>query len=298
MMKKQILFTWLIVVGFMAIISSCQEKKEESPADLSVVEQKDSVVCESGEVVKFAIDASVDGTKAWMEVDTVNHVLMGYVDGSEWMIGDTITTYNPDFGIYPKGVYTIHTDNDLTVYMFIYSTGYLLYYDEAVACVAGDNGFEPVAIFAIDGGHESTIGSMWFDQLVAASDGFPFGEENIDEDRFGIYYDHYAKRLYVPIMEHHEEGSGFENCLRYTGRFNILQFNGEEFVPDGTDGAWWINPEYRNYKRTISNKKTAKGIEQVDLMPDGTLRHCIWEGAKTLDNLRRKPSSCVITNNN
>ena len=93
----------------------------------------------------------------------------------------------------------------------------------------------------------------------------------------------------APIMEHHEKGSDYENCLRYTGRYDVLQFNGKEFVSAGTDGAWWLNPNLRNYKRTISNNKTADGIEQIDLMPDGTFRRAVWKGAKTLDDLRKKP---------
>lgn len=45
----------------------------------------------------------------------------------------------------------------------------------------------------------------------------------------------------------------------------------------------------RNYKRTVSNKKTSDGIEQIDLMPDSTFRRSFWKGAKTLDDLRKKP---------
>lgn len=108
-------------------------------------------------------------------------------------------------------------------------------------------------------------------QLEEASNGFPY--EEVDENRFGIHYDWLKKRLYVPVMEHHEEGSGFENCLRYTGRY-VLQFNGKA----GTDGAWWLNPDIRNYKRTVSNKKTCDSIEQIDLMPDGTYRSALERG--------------------
>jgi hypothetical protein len=77
--------------------------------------------------------------------------------------------------------------------------------------------------------------------------------------------------------------------LRYTGRFEVLQFNGKEFVLTDDDGAWWLNKDLRNYKRTVSNKKSADGIEQIDLMPDGTCRRAFWKGAKTLDDLRKRP---------
>lgn len=39
----------------------------------------------------------------------------------------------------------------------------------------------------------------------------------------------------------------------------------------------------------VSTKKTADGIEQIDLMPDGNLRRAFWKGAKTLDDLRKVP---------
>lgn len=163
-----------------------------------------------------------------------------------------------------------------------------MYCDEALACIIGEDGLQPVTLFSLEGQKDSIVSCMWYDQLVSASDGFPFDE--LDENRFGIHYDYFTKRLYVPIMENHEKGSGFDNCLRYTGRFEVLQFNGMEFVSVGTDGAWWLNADLRNYKRTISNRITADGIEQVDLMPDDTYRRAVWKGAKTLDDLRRQPN--------
>lgn len=61
---------------------------------------------------------------------------------------------------------------------------------------------------------------------------------------------------------------------------------------------WWTLNDYhevlRNFKRTISNKKTANGIEQIDLMPDVTSRRAVWKGAKTLDDLRKTPDE--VTN--
>lgn len=63
------------------------------------------------------------------------------------------------------------------------------------------------------------------------------------------------------------------------------------------DGAWWLNKDLRNYKRTVSNKKSPDGIEQIDLMLDGTYQHASWKGAKTLDDLRKKPDEVKINNN-
>ena len=99
------------------------------------------------------------------------------------------------------------------------------------------------------------------------------------------------RSLYVPIMESHDPDSEFysTNCLRYTGRFDVFRFNGTDFVYGGTDGAWWLNPDLRNYKRTISNRLTADGIEQIDLLPDGSYRTVVWKEAETLYDLRKKP---------
>jgi hypothetical protein len=165
-----------------------------------------------------------------------------------------------------------------------------------MTCVLDDDNYlKPVKLFSLEGERDSVISCMWYDQLVAASNGFPFYE--IDESRFGIYYDHFTQRLYIPIMANHDPGSEFANtsCLLYTGRYDVLLFNGKEFVPAGTDGAWWLNKDLRNYKRTVSNKKSVDGIEQIDLMPDGTYRRVFWKGAKTLDDLRKKPNEVKIS---
>jgi hypothetical protein len=139
---------------------------------------------------------------------------------------------------------------------------------------------------------------MWYDQPLEASGGFPFDE--FDENRFGLHYDWITERLYYPILENHDPDSEFANtsCLRYTGRFEVLQFNGKEFVPAADDGAWWLNKDLRNYKRTVSNKKNPDGIEQIDLLPDGTYRRAFWKGAKTLDDLRKKPDEVNVNKQN
>lgn len=230
---------------------------------------------------------SEDG-KAWMEVDTLNNVLIGYYEAGDYFFVDTLACDGPALEFYPKQVHSIEASDGSTIYLFIYSQGHLLFYDEAQTCIVDEHGLRPSTLFLYDGERDCRVGCMWYDQLVAASDGFPFEDEY--DDRFGIHYDRSSKSLYVPIMEHHEKGSGYENCLRYTGRYDVLRFNGKDFVLTDNDGAWWLHPNLRNYKRTISNRKTAGGYEQVDLMPDGTYRRSFWKGAKTLDDLRKKPS--------
>lgn len=239
-------------------------------------------------------DRSEDG-QVWMEVDTENNVLLGYVSAAGGPLISKLVDYEPELEIYPKRTHSIDAVDGSTVYLFIYSRGHLLYCDEALTCVIDENGIQSASLFPIEDHEDSIISCMWYDQLVAASDGFPF--EEVDDNRFGIHYDRFTKRLYIPIMENHEKGSGYENCLRYTGRYEVLQFKDKEFVPTGTDGAWWLNPDLRNYKRTVSNRKTADGIEQVDLMPDGTYRHTVWKGAKTLDDLRKEPDNVSLDTN-
>ena len=230
-----------------------------------------------------------------LEVDTVNYALIGCVSVAGGEIRDTLLHYDPALEIYPKQVYAI----GFPVFLLTYSFGHLLYMDEAMTCTLDDNShLRPVSLFSIEGKKDSVVTCMWYDQPLEASDGFPFDE--FDENRFGIHYDWYTSRLYYPILESHDQDSEFANtsCLRYTGRFEVLQFNGEEFVLTDDDGAWWLNPDLRNYKRTISNRRTADGIEQIDLMPDGTYRRAFWKGAKTLDDLRKKPDEVKVNKKN
>ncbi len=236
---------------------------------------------------------SEDGN-AWMETDSATLALVGHIRVPGGDIADTLARHEPGLEIYPKRVHSIETSEGPTVYLFIYSRGHLLFCDEALACKVADGyyGLSPEKLFSIDGQKDSIVSSIWYDQLVEVSSGFPFSE--MDENRFGIHYDSFSKRLYIPIMESHEKGTEFENCLRYTGRFEVLSFNGKEFVPNGTDGAWWLHPDLREYKRTISNLITTHGIEQTDLMPDGTSRHVSWRGAKTLDDLRKRPDKVYV----
>ena len=262
-----------------------------SPEVQKMVEQKG----EEGTPIPSYLPDRSDDSQVWMEVDTVNCALIGYLEAAGGPLVDTLMHYEPELKIYPKQVYSVDVTDGCSAYLFIYSRGHLMYCDEALVCTVKEMGLEPAAAFVIDGRRDSVVSCMWHDQLVEASNGFPF--EEFDENRFGIHYDWYAKRLYIPIMEHHEKGSEFENCLRYTARYNMLQSNGKDFVPAGTDGAWWLNPNLRDYQRTVSNRKTAEGFEQIDLMPDGTFRRAIWKGAKTLDDLRKKPDEVKISNN-
>jgi len=233
-----------------------------------------------------------------LEVDTVNYALIGCVNAAGGEIRDTLLHYDPALEIYPKQVYSIDASIGSPLYLLTYSFGHLLYCDEAMTCIYNDDHhLQPVSLFSVEGQRDSVVTCMWYDQLVEASEGFPFDE--FDENRFGLHYDWFTKRLYSPILESHDPDSEFANtnCLRYTGRFEVLQFNGKEFVIVDDDGAWWLNPDLRNYKRTISNHITADGIEQIDLMPDGNYRRAVWRGAKTLDDLRKKPDEIKISNN-
>ena len=226
-----------------------------------------------------------------LEVDTVNFALIGCVSVAGGEIRDTLLHYDPALEMYPKQVYSIGT----SVFLLTYSFGHLLYQDEAMTCTLDDNShLRPVSLFSIEGKKDSVVTCLWYDQPLEASGGFPFDE--FDENRFGLHYDWITDRLYYPILENHDPDSEFANtsCLRYTGRFEVLQFNGEEFVLTDDDGAWWLNKDLRSYKRTVSNRRTPDGIEQIDLMPDSTFRRSFWKGAKTLDDLRKKPDEVKI----
>ena len=266
-----------------------------SPEAQSLVEQDGE---EYPMLPAYLPERSEDG-EVWMEVDTVNHVLLGYIRAAGGPHVSTLMHYEPELEIYPKRVHSIDADGGSTVFLFIYSRGYLMYCDEAMTCVFDEeNHLQPVKCFALEGVRDSVISCMWYDQLVEASNGFPY--EEVDENRFGIHYDWFTKRLYVPIMDSHDPGSEYANtsCLQNTGRYNVLQFNGKEFILAGEDGAWWLNTDLRDYKRTVSNKKGSDGIEQIDLMPDGTYRCTFWKGAKTLDDLRKKPDEVKISKQN
>ena len=261
-----------------------------SPEAQALVEQEGE---EEPMLPAYLPERSEDG-EVWMEVDTVDHALLGYIRAAGGPQVSTLMQYEPELEVYPKRAHSIDATGGSVVFLFIYSRGHLLYCDEAMTCVSDENYLHPVRLFSQEGERESVISCMWYDQLVEASNGFPY--EEIDENRFGIHYDRFTKRLYVPIMDNHDPDSEYANtsCLQYTGRYDVLQFNGKEFVPADTDGAWWLNPDLRNYKRTVSNKKTAGGIEQIDLMPDSTYRRTFWKGAKTLDDLRKKPDEVNV----
>ena len=231
-----------------------------------------------------------DDGKARM--DTIDNSLVCSIETDNKVFVDTLISCEPEIGVYPKYVYSLKGKGGCTIYLFIYSKGHLFFYDEvAVFAVNRDGGVERRE-FIIKDEKDTTVGCMWWDQLVAASNGFPYDyEDSPDEESFGIHFVSSLRSLYIPIMDQHDPGSEFANtsCLQYTGRFDVFRFNGTDFWYDDTDGAWWLYPDLRNYKRTVSNKKSADGIEQIDLMPDGTYRRTFWKGAKSLDDLRKKP---------
>ena len=231
-------------------------------------------------------------------MDTINNSIVCRIETTNKVFVDTLISGKPGINVYPKYIYSFAGKGGSTIYLFVYSMGHLFFYDEVAAYAVKKDGDVERREFIIKDDRVQKLGSKWWDQLVAASNGFPYDyEDSPDEERFGIHCVLSLRSLYIPIMEHHDSGSEFANtnCLQYTGRFDVFRFNGTNFWYDDTDGAWWLYPDLRNYKRTVSNKKSADGIEQIDLMPDGTYRRTFWKGAETLDDLRKKPDEVKIS---
>lgn len=231
-------------------------------------------------------------------MDTINNSIVCRIETADKVFVDTlISSDEPEINVYPKYVHSFAGKGGSTLYLFVYSMGHLFFYDEAAICAVKKDGNVERCHFVTKDERNTKLGCMWWDQLVAASNGFPYEYENSpDEERFGIHCVMSLRSLYIPMMDHHDPGSEFANtsCMQYTGRFDVFRFNGTDFWYDGTDGAWWLNPDLRNYKFTVSNRKTPEGIEQIDLMPDGTYRRAFWKGAKTLDDLRKEPDEVKI----
>ena len=237
-----------------------------------------------------------DDGKARM--DTINNSIVCRIETGDKVFVDTLLSCESGIDVYPKYAYSLKGKGGCTIYLFIYSKGYLFFYDEVAVFAVQKDGEVERRQFIIKNEKDTKVGCMWWDQLVAASNGFPYDyEDSPDNERFGIHFVSSLRSLYIPIMDQHDSGSVFANtsCLQYTGRFGVFRFNGTEFWYDDTDGAWWLYPDLRNYKRTVSNKKSADGIEQIDLMPDGTYRRTFWKGAETLDDLRKKPDEVKIS---
>ena len=237
-----------------------------------------------------------DDGKARM--DTINNSIVCRIETGDKVFVDTLLSCESGIDVYPKYAYSLKGKGGCTIYLFIYSKGYLFFYDEVAVFAVQKDGEVERRQFIIKNEKDTKVGCMWWDQLVAASNGFPYDyEDSPDNERFGIHFVSSLRSLYIPIMDQHDSGSVFANtsCLQYTGRFGVFRFNGTEFWYDDTDGAWWLYPDLRNYKRTISNRRTSEGIEQIDLMPDGTYRQTIWKDADSLDDLRKKPDEVKIS---
>jgi len=232
-------------------------------------------------------------------MDTINNSIVCRIETTDKIFVDTLISGKPGINVYPKRIYSFAGKGGSTIYLFVYSMGHLFFYDEVAAYAVKKDGDVERREFIIKDDRAQKLGSKWWDQLVAASNGFPYDyEESPDEERFGIHCVLSLRSLYIPIMEHHDSGSEFANtnCLQYTGRFDVFRFNGTNFWYDDTDGAWWLDSDLRNYKRTVSNKKSADGIEQIDLMPDGTYRRAFWKDADSLDDLRKEPDEIKVSN--
>ena len=239
------------------------------------------------------LERPIESDDGKARMDTINNSLVCRIETDNKVFVDTLISCEPGIGVYPKFAYSFKGKGGYTIYLFIYSKGHLFFYDEVAVFAVNSDGDVERRQFIVKDEKDATVGCMWWNQLVAASDGFPYDyEDSPDNERFGIHFVSSLRSLYVPILDQHDSGSEFANtnCLQYTGRFNVFRFNGTDFWYDDTDGAWWLYPDLRNYKRIVSNKKSADGIEQIDLMPDGTYRRAFWKGAKTLDDLRKKPN--------
>lgn len=237
-----------------------------------------------------------DDGKARM--DTINNSIVCRIETGDKVFVDTLLSCEPGTGVCPKYVYSFKGKGGCTIYLFIYSKGHLFFYDEVTVFAVQKDGEVERRQFIIKNEKDTKVGCMWWDQLVAASKGFPYDyEDSLGEERFGIHFVSSLRSLYIPIMDQHDPGSEFANtsCLQYTGRFGVFRFNGTDFWYDASDGAWWLYPDLRNYKRTISNRRTSEGIEQIDLMSDGTYRQAIWKDADSLDDLRKKPDEVIIS---
>ena len=125
-----------------------------------------------GEVV-FPTDAPCysENGEVWMELDTINQALLAHVEVAEGTTTDTLTHYEPEMEIYPKTVHFIGSEDEI-VYLFIYSQGHMLYYDEAMTCVLDEDGLRPATLFSVESERDSVISGMWYYQLVEASNGF------------------------------------------------------------------------------------------------------------------------------
>ena len=237
-----------------------------------------------------------DDGKARM--DTTNNSIVCRIETDNQVFVDTLISCEPGIGVYPKFAYSFKGKGGYTIYLFIYSKGHLFFYDEVAVFAVQNDGEVERRQFIIKNEKDTTVGCMWWDQLVAASNGFPYDyEDSPDNERFGIHFVSSPRSLYIPIMDHHDSDAEFANtsCLEYTGRFDVFRFNGTGFWYDETDGAWWLYPDLRNYKRTISNRRTSERIKQIDLMPDGTYRQAIWKDADSLDDLCKKPDEVKIS---
>lgn len=180
--------------------------------------------------------SAVNG-RAWMEVtrDGEDLFLLGHVRNTVDTVADTLARGHEMLGVNPMGVYAIDgTDGD-TRYLFIYSRGNIFYWDEAVIYIAGKDGSVRRGVFRVEDTRPDEVDVMWWDPRVDACEGFPPDLEGYpDPAKHGIRFDAASKRLYVPVMDYHEDDE-FEGCPIYTGRYSILEFNGSEFVYIGDE---------------------------------------------------------------
>lgn len=152
-------------------------------------------------------------------MDTINNSIVCRIETTDKTFVDTLISGKPGINVYPKCIYSFAGKGGSTIYLFVYSMGHLFFYDEVAAYAVKKDGDVERREFIIKDDRAQKLGSKWWDQLVAASNGFPYDyEESPDEERFGIHCVLSLRSLYIPIMEHHDSGSEFANtnCLQYT----------------------------------------------------------------------------------
>lgn len=223
------------------VIEIIMKKQKETCRLAALMAFYFSVICLGGSCSRFIYDGEsyffTEDISAWMEVadNSENLCLIAHVRNTVDAVADTLALGHEMLGVYPKGVYAVDgTDGD-TRLLFIYSRGNIFFWDGAVVYVAGKDGPVRRGGFQVENTHPDEVDVMWWDPRVDACNGFPPDLDGFpDNDKHGIRFDPASKRLYVPVMDYHEDDE-FDGCPIYTGRYSVLEFNGNEFVYIGED---------------------------------------------------------------
>ena len=122
-------------------------------------------------------------------IETIDNSLVCRIETDNKVFVDTLISCESEIGVYPKFVYSLKGKGGCTIYLFIYSKGHLFFYDEAAVFAVKKDGEVERRQFIVKDEKDTMVGCMWWDQLVAASKGFPYDYEDSPEDeRFGIHF--------------------------------------------------------------------------------------------------------------